>query len=424
MTSLNPALQSEFPAPPAPLRSHSEWYVSAMEKLVGVVQELSHARDMEAIMSIVRLAARELTGADGATFVLRDGEQCHYAEENAISPLWKGKRFPLSKCISGWVMLNAESAMIEDIYSDPRIPADAYRPTFVKSLAMVPIRKASPIGAIGNYWAINRIVTKEELALLQALADTTSVALENVQLYNELQSKIKALQDSNYDLSRFAWVASHDLQEPLRTIVTQVELLQRQYGDSLEEKAKNHIRNASHGARRLQNLIHDLLVHAHEEKAEKFRPLAIAHIVKEVMKDLDALITDSKASIQFGELPWVWGDPIMLSRMFQNLISNAIKFQRPGVPPVITIDHEQRGDDWVIWVEDNGIGIDPSFYERVFGLFQRLNPQDEFPGSGIGLATCKKIVSLHEGRIWMENAQSGQGTRVCFSMSAKTQFIK
>lgn len=116
-------------------------YVAAMEDLIGVVQQLSLARDVAAVTDIVRSAARSLTGADGATFVLRDGDQCFYAEEDAIAPLWKGQRFPMSACISGWVMLNGQPAVIDDIYADPRIPADAYRPTFVKSLAMVPVRR-------------------------------------------------------------------------------------------------------------------------------------------------------------------------------------------------------------------------------------------------------------------------------------------
>ncbi|HZT30752.1 MAG TPA: response regulator [Bryobacteraceae bacterium] len=124
-----------------------------MARLIAAVQELSLARDLDGVMAIVRRAGRELTGADGATFVLREGDLCHYADEDAVAPLWKGQKFPLSACISGWVMLNRQAAVIEDIYADPRIPADAYRPTFVKSLAMVPIRTEAPVGAIGNYWA-------------------------------------------------------------------------------------------------------------------------------------------------------------------------------------------------------------------------------------------------------------------------------
>ena len=124
------------------------------DRIVKTVQMLSLARSMERVMEIVRKEARELTGADGATFVLRDNGMCYYADEDAITPLWKGSRFPMNACISGWVMLNRKSVVIEDIYVDDRIPHDAYRPTFVKSLAMVPIRTVAPIGAIGTYWGM------------------------------------------------------------------------------------------------------------------------------------------------------------------------------------------------------------------------------------------------------------------------------
>lgn len=172
-------------------QKQSLWYAHAMEQLVEVVQELSLARNLETIMDIVRHAARNITGADGATFVLRDGDKCFYAEEDAISPLWKGQRFPMSACISGWAMLNRQAAVIEDIYADPRIPADAYRPTFVKSLAMVPIRTIEPVGAIGNYWATPHLPTPEQVKLLQALADTTAVAMENVRIYSELEQRVQ-----------------------------------------------------------------------------------------------------------------------------------------------------------------------------------------------------------------------------------------
>ncbi len=173
---------------------NSAWYATAMERLVAVVQALSRARSMETIHEIVLRASRDLTGADGASFVLREGDQCYYADENAIGPLWKGKRFPLSTCVSGWVMLNHESVFIKDIYHDPRVPIDAYRPTFVKSMAMVPIRHDDPVGAIGNYWATTRHFSLEELRVLQVLADTTSVAIENVELRDNLEMNTRLLQ--------------------------------------------------------------------------------------------------------------------------------------------------------------------------------------------------------------------------------------
>lgn len=166
-----------------------------MQCLVDAVKALSLARDLDTVMAIVRRAARELTGADGATFVLRDrignAEACFYADEDAISPLWKGSRFPIESCISGWAMLNSRPAVIEDIYADSRIPHEAYKPTFVKSLAMVPIRTSDPIGAIGNYWAQMHAPTDEEVSLLQSLADITAVTLENIKVYDELEHRVK-----------------------------------------------------------------------------------------------------------------------------------------------------------------------------------------------------------------------------------------
>src|SRR5688572_21112619 len=161
---------AERPSDDSPAREAA--YLRGMERLVVVVQELSLARDLPAVAAIVRRAARELTGADGATFILRDADKCHYVDEDAIGPLWKGRKFPLSACISGWSIIHRREAVIEDIYADPRIPHDAYRPTFVKSLAMVPVRTLDPIGAIGNYWAQRHRPTEHEVRLLQALADT------------------------------------------------------------------------------------------------------------------------------------------------------------------------------------------------------------------------------------------------------------
>ncbi|MGC4084475.1 MAG: HD domain-containing phosphohydrolase [Vicinamibacterales bacterium] len=159
----------------------------ATRELIATIPRLAFARTLPEIQAIVRTAARRIAAADGATFVLRDARHCYYADEDAIAPLWKGRRFPLEACISGWAMQHRQSVVIPDIYVDNRIPHDAYRPTFVRSLAMVPIRTADPIGAIGVYWADTRRASADELELLQALADSTAVALENVRVYDALQ---------------------------------------------------------------------------------------------------------------------------------------------------------------------------------------------------------------------------------------------
>ena len=184
-------------------------YCNKVERLITVVQDLSLARNLETIMAIVRVAARELTGADGATFVLRDGEFCFYADEDAILSLWKGQRFPLKTCIGGWTMRNRQPAIIPDIYGDDRIPFEAYCTTFVKSLGMVPIRTVDPIGAIGVYWATLHHPTATEVRLLQALADTTAVAIENIRVYSELEQRVR---DRTADLQ----AANHRLLEEIQ----------------------------------------------------------------------------------------------------------------------------------------------------------------------------------------------------------------
>jgi len=166
-------------------------HFQAMRQLITVVQKLSLARSLDTITAIVRVAARQLVKADGATFVLRDQEHCFYIDEDAIAPLWKGQRLPMQTCIGGWTMKHQIPVVIENIYGDERIPFAAYQPTFVKSLAMVPIRTLNPIGAIGVYWAQSHLPTPDEIELLQALADTTALAMENVEVYTELEQRVQ-----------------------------------------------------------------------------------------------------------------------------------------------------------------------------------------------------------------------------------------
>ncbi len=180
-----------------------------LDTLLQAVQELSLARGVEGIQRIVRTAARQLVRADGATFVLRDGDKCFYADEDAISPLWKGQRFPLQACISGWSMLNRSPVVIADIYADERIPHDAYRPTFVKSLVMVPIRTLDPLGAIGMYWADHHHASEREVAAAHALADSAAVALEHALVLEDLARTVTLAEtDTVTELpNRRAWDA-------------------------------------------------------------------------------------------------------------------------------------------------------------------------------------------------------------------------
>jgi two-component sensor histidine kinase len=163
----------------------------ALFTLVETIEDLSAARSVDQIAAVIRSAARRITGADGVAFVLRDGDQCWYLDEDAIGPLWKGRRFPLTACISGWAMLRGETVVVPDIYADERIPHDAYRPTFVNSLVMTPVRPADPIAAIGAYWATKRHPTPDEIAKLQVMARATATALESARVWASLNESLE-----------------------------------------------------------------------------------------------------------------------------------------------------------------------------------------------------------------------------------------
>jgi signal transduction histidine kinase/CheY-like chemotaxis protein len=394
----------------------------AMSRLVGVVQELSLARDLSSIMKIVRRAARELTGADGATFVLRDGDHCFYADEDAISPLWKGQRFPLQACISGWTMMQGSSAVIEDIYVDPRIPIEAYRPTFVKSLAMVPIRSVNPIGAIGNYWARRHACTPDELMLLEALANTTAVAMENVRSLSELESRVgtrtQQLETANQELEAFSYAVSHDLRAPLRGMSSQMEML----ADTLPPDATHSLARidaARSHIRQMTSLIDDLLrlsrISQLELRVERFDLSAVA---TEVVNRMRAQEPQRQVEVKVEPGIEVRGDRALLGVALENLLSNAWKYSVHNAAARIEFG-AATGDDGrrTYFVRDNGVGFDPHYADKLFQPFHRMHRQDEFPGTGVGLATVDRIVRRHGGEIRAESAL-GAGATFHFTLES------
>jgi len=238
-------------------------------------------------------------------------------------------------------------------------------------------------------------------------------AEEQNRLYTEELSR------SNIDLQQFAYVASHDLQEPLRMISSYLQLLERRYKDKLDDDASTFIGYAVDGATRLQNLIAGLLEFSRvKTHGCDFAPVAIRAVVERVCQDLQALIRESGAEVRFGEMPVIQGDELQIARLFQNLLHNAIKFRRQGVPSVIDIHAEKTAADWVFSISDNGIGIEDQYFQRIFTIFQRLHRREDYPGTGIGLAICRRIVERHGGRIWLES-NPGSGTCFYFSIPGK-----
>jgi signal transduction histidine kinase len=392
----------------------------AQARLVTAVQDLSLARSLPEIQEIVRHAAREIVAADGATFVLRDDGKCYYADEDAISPLWKGQRFPVSACISGWAMLNAKPAVIPDIYADPRIPADAYRPTFVQSLVMVPIRVKSPIGAIGAYWAKSKSASAEEVELLQALANTTSVAMENVQVYAELEQRVatrtQQLEAANRDLEAFSFSVSHDLRAPLRAINGFTAFVARELAGTGSDKARSYLDKVQDAAGRMGNLIDDLLRMARFARLEIERAeVDLAMLVREIVDRLRAEAPNRQVELVIADALPAKCDQRLIEVVLDNLVSNAWKYTSKTKAPRIEVGSEVLTDGTTAYfVRDNGAGFDPLRAEKLFTAFHRLHSESEFSGTGIGLATAARIIQRHGGRIWA-TAEVGRGATFYFT---------
>jgi PAS domain S-box-containing protein len=230
-----------------------------------------------------------------------------------------------------------------------------------------------------------------------------------------LEKKTEELARSNRDLEQFAYVASHDLQEPLRMVTSYVQLLARRYKGKLDSDADEFIRFAEDGATRMWKLINDLLAYSRVGmRSQEPKPTDCEAALLQSLDSLRMAVEENGAMVTRDPLPTVMADPLQLVQLFQNLIGNAIKF-RGNEPPRIHVSASRNGDGWIFSVRDNGIGIDPEYAERIFIIFQRLHSREKYAGTGIGLAICQKIVERHGGRIWVES-ELGKGATFYFTV--------
>ena len=234
-----------------------------------------------------------------------------------------------------------------------------------------------------------------------------------------LRQTLSELDRSNKELEQFAYVTSHDLREPLRMMTSFSQSLEKRYKDKLDSTANEYIHFIVDGAARMQRLIDDILIYSRvTTRAMPFVPVNMEDVLQDVLSNLKVAAEDAKAQIVHEPLPVIQADPSQMSQVLQNLIGNALKFSRDGVSPVVRITARQEQDEWVFSVSDNGIGIDPELFGKLFNLFQRLHPPDKYPGTGVGLAVTKKIVERHGGRIWIES-EPGRGSSFLFSLPLK-----
>jgi PAS domain S-box-containing protein len=280
----------------------------------------------------------------------------------------------------------------------------------------------SDFGGVGRLrWSlVTKVPLHDVSGRLIGLVGISHDITERKRQEEETKRMATELARSNAELEQFAYVASHDLQEPLRAVASCVQLLKKRYEGQLDERANEFITHAVDGTKRMQALIMDLLAYSRVgTHSHPFTAIDCNEIMKDVLANLTVAISESGANVTHEPLPTVTADDSQLSQVFQNLIGNALKFRAEGRTPEVRVTVRRDGADWIFGVADNGIGIEPQYYERVFRVFQRLHTRARYPGTGIGLAICKKIVERHGGRIWIES-QPDRGTTFFFTLPERT----
>ncbi|MFG6445180.1 ATP-binding protein [Microbacterium sp. P07] len=387
--------------------------------LTETVDRLSSAASLAQVTEIVAAAVRALTGADGASFVLREDDQCFYADENAITPLWKGNRFPLTACVSGWAMLHQETVVIADIYSDPRVPHDAYRPTFVTSLCMAPIRSSDPIGALGAYWADTHVPDPEVVRQLEVLANSTAVALENLELRGAIARRSaerdqQAARADELDAAMHSLV--HDLRGPLGAMMGFSELVAD--GTATDVSSAAAYAHSALGAGQRMSAQIDRMLSIYRVTSEPLRleTLDLSEVGEGIASDL--LVQNRGRDIAIDIEPGlrVSADPALVHLLLSNLFDNAVKYTSKNDAAVIRLSAIGAGGPFQTFeMSDNGDGFETTDPDSLFRPLTRLHSVDEFPGTGLGLASVARIVALHGGVV-SAAGRKGEGARFTFSL--------
>jgi PAS domain S-box-containing protein len=518
--------------------------------LTLIIKELSSARTLEHVISIIKKSARNLLGADGFTFILKENNQCHYIEEESIKPLWKGQKFPINGCLSGWVMLNRQITIIDDVASNPKTPADVYAHTFVKSLVITPVNMQDPVAALEFYWGRKYKPAEQEIELISTLADATARAIENVKLYNELekmvdertkeltdlynnapcgyhsldsngmyvrvnetelrwlgytneelvgqkkfddlltedskrlfalnfpvfkkrgwvkdleydmvrkdgsilpvilsataimdengnylvsrstiidnserkqaeetmfQTQVK-LENLNQELEAFVYTVSHDLRAPLRAIDGFVRILVEDYQHLLDAEGKRICNIINDNTAKMAQLIDGLLALSRFGRtAINFTTVDMNELARSVFNEIMETNQDRNINFKAGKLLPAYCDEVLIRQVWFNLLSNAVKFTRKKENPHIEIISKQTDTENIYSVIDNGSGFNPEYANKLFKVFQRLHKEEEYEGTGVGLAIVQRIVSRHGGRVWAES-EVNQGSTFYFTIPKK-----
>ncbi|MDL2344797.1 GAF domain-containing protein [Deinococcus sp. MIMF12] len=325
---------------------------------------------------------------------------------------------PLRETPTMWVPLQTGEPLYQDTYDGDR-DGLGDQVNHIAAVASLPVRVGDAVRGVivvglfgGRSW------TGTDRAVLDTVARSLSLTLEGADKARALQRRTEDLERSNAELERFAYVASHDLQEPLRTIASFTELIVKRHAHSLDPQGQRYLDFVVKGAERMKSLIDDLLVFSRLNAVqEPLVPVPSREPLAEALARLHGAVEAAGARVVTGELPTVLGAPGELTQLLQNLIGNAVKFRREGAVPVVEVGAVRQGDEWLFTVRDNGIGFEPQYAERVFQMFQRLHLREHYEGTGMGLAIVRKIVQRHGGRVWAEG-EPGQGSAFHFTLRA------
>ncbi len=411
------------------LMKAKKYDISTFIQLAEAIQNLSLAKSQEEIFALVSKAAQQITGAQGAAFVLRDvDEQCYYSDEASISPLWKGQRFPMKNCISGWAMLNKQVVVVPDIYQDDRIPIDAYISTYIKSLVIIPIRQEDPIAAIGVYWSQSHIATQEEIELLTALANCTATAMENIGLLLEVKESNQSLRTLLRARDEFLSIASHQLKTPLTAMQIQLQMTQRKIRNDQKGHAGAYLKDIQSSLKHINNLndvINELLDVSLLTLGElKLNPghFSLNQAVDDVITKLTPSLRLAQCELktEFDDDIQVYMDNYRIEQIFSHLISNISKHAPKSHAQLLI---QKRSSKLVVHLEDNGPGIPKDIQYKIFRRFERDGLYTQRPGLGLGLYITKKLVELHGGYLFLYSSPE-TGTKYLIELPMNKHLLK